>query len=135
MEPLQEKFEYLDCSDYIDWTTLTTLAGSCLKSGKSIIDGISFSRCKENMLQVNIYDIDIEAFKTAIATVDVTEETKQSLLKNIREQRDNLLEETDWMANSDVTMSDDWKTYRQQLRDLPSNTSDPANPTWPTKPS
>ncbi len=134
MEPLQEKFEYLDCSDYIDWTTLTTLAGSCLKSGKSIIDGISFSRCKENMLQVNIYDIDIEAFKTAIATVDVTEETKQSLLKNIREQRDNLLEETDWMANSDVTMSDAWKTYRQQLRDLPATTSDPANPTYPTKP-
>ena len=39
------------------------------------------------------------------------------------------------MANSDVTMSDAWKTYRQALRDLPSNTSDPANPTWPTKPS
>ena len=134
MEPLQENFEYLDCSDYIDWTTLTTLASSCLKSGKSIIDGISFSRCKENMLQVNTYDIDIEAFKTAIASVDLTEETKQSLLKNIREERDNLLAETDWMANSDVTMSDAWKTYRQALRDLPANTSDPANPTFPTKP-
>ena len=135
MEPLQENFEYLDCSDYIDWTTLTTLASSCLKSGKSINDGISFSRCKENMLQVNTYDIDIEAFKTAISSVDVTEETKQSLLKNIREVRNNLLEKTDWMANSDVTMSDAWKTYRQQLRDLPANTSDPANPTYPTKPS
>ena len=134
MEPLQENFEYLDCSDYIDWTTLTTLASTCLKSGKSIIDGISFSRCKENMLQVNTYDIDIEAFKTAIATVDVTEETKQSLLKNIREERNNLLEETDWMGNSDVTMSDAWKTYRQALRDLPATTSDPANPTYPTKP-
>ena len=86
------------------------------------------------MLQVNTYDIDIEAFKTAIASVDLTEETKQSLLKNIREKRNNLLEETDWMANSDVTMLDAWKTYRQQLRDLPANTSDPANPTFPTKP-
>ena len=38
------------------------------------------------------------------------------------------------MANSDVTMSDAWKTYRQALRDLPANTKDPANPTWPTKP-
>ena len=134
MEPLQENFEYINCSDYIDWTTLTTLASSCLKSSKSINDGISFSRCKENMLQVNTYDIDIEAFKTAISSVDVTEETKQSLLKNIREVRNNLLEETDWMANSDVTMSDAWKTYRQALRDLPANTKDPANPTWPTKP-
>ena len=74
MEPLQENFEYINCSDYIDWTTLTTLASNCLKSGKSIIDGISFSRCKENMLQVNTYDIDIEAFKTAIASVDLTED-------------------------------------------------------------
>ena len=38
----------------------------------------------------------------------------------LRRQRNLLLIETDWMANSDVTMSDDWKTYRQQLRDLPS---------------
>lgn len=53
----------------------------------------------------------------------------------LRYKRNLLLESTDWMANSDVTMSDDWKTYRQQLRDLPANTSDPSNPTWPTKPS
>ena len=29
-----------------------------------------------------------------------------------------MLYETDWMANSDVTMSNDWKTYRQELRDI-----------------
>ena len=39
------------------------------------------------------------------------------------------------MATGDRTISDEWKTYRQSLRDLPANTSDPANPTWPTKPS
>tara|TARA_B100000925_G_C21917271_1_gene434200 strand:- start:42 stop:392 length:351 start_codon:yes stop_codon:yes gene_type:complete len=55
--------------------------------------------------------------------------------KVLRQTRDNRLAETDWMANSDVTMSDAWKTYRQTLRDLPANTSDPINPTWPTKPS
>ena len=53
----------------------------------------------------------------------------------VRFKRNRLLTETDWMANSDVTMSDEWKTYRQALRDLPANTSDPANPTWPTKPN
>ena len=53
----------------------------------------------------------------------------------LRLQRNELLTETDWMANSDVTMTDDWKKYRQALRDLPANTSDPDNPTWPTKPS
>ena len=53
----------------------------------------------------------------------------------LRNKRNILLAETDWMGNSDVTMSNDWKTYRQALRDLPSTTSDPFNPTWPTKPS
>ena len=38
---------------------------------------------------------------------------------NVRARRDSLLQETDWMANSDVTMSDAWRTYRQSLRDLP----------------
>ena len=56
-------------------------------------------------------------------------------LEYLRYVRNNLLQETDWMANSDVTMSDAWKNYRQELRDLPANTSDPSNPTWPTKPS
>jgi endonuclease/exonuclease/phosphatase family metal-dependent hydrolase len=41
-------------------------------------------------------------------------------IADLRFKRNVLLSETDWMANSDVTMSDDWKTYRQQLRDLPS---------------
>lgn len=52
----------------------------------------------------------------------------------LREKRKDLLYETDWMANSDVTMSDEWRAYRQALRDLPSNTTDPYNPVWPTKP-
>ena len=54
--------------------------------------------------------------------------------KQLRSERNALLQQTDWMACSDVTMSDAWKTYRQALRDLPANTTDPANPTWPTKP-
>ena len=56
-------------------------------------------------------------------------------LKVLRKKRNLLLKETDFYALSDVTMSDEMKTYRQALRDLPANTSDPANPTYPTKPS
>ena len=53
----------------------------------------------------------------------------------VRRKRNRLLTETDWMVLSDTTeISDAWKTYRQALRDLPANTSDPENPTWPTKP-
>ena len=39
---------------------------------------------------------------------------------NLRSRRDALLAATDFYALSDVTMSDDMKTYRQELRDLPS---------------
>tara|TARA_R100000049_G_C1894429_1_gene46408 strand:+ start:308 stop:589 length:282 start_codon:yes stop_codon:yes gene_type:complete len=39
-------------------------------------------------------------------------------IENLRQERNFLLRETDWMANSDLTMSDDWKTYRQSLRDI-----------------
>ena len=40
-------------------------------------------------------------------------------LNELREKRNRRLAETDWMASSDVTMSDNWKTYRTTLRDLP----------------
>ena len=40
------------------------------------------------------------------------------LMVNIREERTSLLAECDWMGMSDLTMSADWKTYRQKLRDI-----------------
>ena len=39
-------------------------------------------------------------------------------LERLREKRNRLLAQTDWMANSDVTMSSEMATYRQELRDL-----------------
>ena len=39
-------------------------------------------------------------------------------LSGLRDRRNNLLAETDWMANSDVTMSEAMRTYRQDLRDI-----------------
>ena len=57
---------------------------------------------------------------------------------DLRRQRDILLAETDWMGNQDYSITDAWKTYRQALRDITSQTpSDDAlsNITFPTKPS
>ena len=53
----------------------------------------------------------------------------------VREERDALLAATDWMGNSDVTMSDAWTTYRTALRDVPAQSGFPNSITWPTKPS
>ena len=58
-------------------------------------------------------------------------------LADLRAKRDRLLAETDYYALSDVTMSDDMKTYRQNLRDLPAGKDTVEkcnNATWPTKP-
>ena len=55
----------------------------------------------------------------------------------VRSQRDRLLAETDWMGLSDVTMSSDWATYRQALRDITTHSNFPHNLTeddWPEKP-
>lgn len=66
------------------------------------------------------------------------------LLNNIRNRRNRLLFECDWTQTVDcvLTNKEDWKIYRQALRDLPSN-SNPTidangnitNISWPTKPS
>ena len=59
---------------------------------------------------------------------------------NLREKRNRLLAETDYYALSDVTMSNDMKTYRQELRDLPGTLANDATAadvnavTFPTKP-
>ena len=56
---------------------------------------------------------------------------------SLRSKRNNLLAATDFYALSDVTMSDDMKTYRQNLRDLPSGKDTVAKcegATFPTKP-
>ena len=53
---------------------------------------------------------------------------------NLRLDRNSSLAATDVWALSDRTMSDAQKKYRQDLRDLPANTSDPEKPTWPNKP-
>tara|TARA_Y100000052_G_C2908175_1_gene60880 strand:- start:156 stop:614 length:459 start_codon:yes stop_codon:yes gene_type:complete len=61
------------------------------------------------------------------------------LWEKLRNERDNLLLFSDFTQLGDIGLSDskkaEWVTYRKALRDLPANTSDPANPTWPTKPS
>ena len=65
--------------------------------------------------------------------------------ESTRAERNRRLAETDWMANSDVTMTDAWKTYRQALRDITKHSNWPylkmPNPDgsgendWPVKPS
>tara|TARA_B100002019_G_scaffold289294_1_gene304600 strand:+ start:298 stop:624 length:327 start_codon:yes stop_codon:yes gene_type:complete len=56
----------------------------------------------------------------------------------LRTKRNQLLAATDWEIVKHKELGTNiptaLKTYRQELRDLPANTSDPANPSWPVKP-
>lgn len=58
---------------------------------------------------------------------------------NLRTMRTNLLKDCDWTQAPDSPLTDakkaEWQTYRQALRDMPNNASDPTSVTWPTKPS
>ena len=47
-------------------------------------------------------------------------------LAQIKQMRLERFQETDYLANSDVTMPDNVKTWRQTLRDLPANHTDEA---------
>ena len=62
-----------------------------------------------------------------------------ALFKELRTKRNTLLEQTDKYIVADYPhptpeKKQEWLDYRQALRDLPSNTEDPANPVWPVPP-
>tara|TARA_R110000824_G_scaffold172315_1_gene350108 strand:+ start:269 stop:613 length:345 start_codon:yes stop_codon:yes gene_type:complete len=61
-----------------------------------------------------------QAFKDAEekAWTDNSANRKLEIIKQLRLEK---LQATDWMSNSDVTMPDYIKTWRQTLRDLPAN--------------
>lgn len=59
---------------------------------------------------------------------------QQDAERNVREHRDALLSETDYLALSDNTMSAAMTTYRQALRDITGQAGFPYSVTWPTKP-
>ena len=74
----------------------------------------------------------------------VTELVNAYPMKLLREERNRRLQETDWRASVDLTLSNDWKAYRQDLRDLPAQQTpklnsdgelDPTSISWPPEPS
>ena len=69
-----------------------------------------------------------------IAAIQASQPTAAELMEQLRLRRNQLLTETDYLALSDSTLTDEMRSYRQALRDLPANTVDPANPVWPVKP-
>ena len=98
-------------------------------------------KCESDLSGVTLTDGSTLSFTFDDVLAKKTELQNAEPMRLLREERDRRIAKTDWMANSDVVMSDDWKTYRQALRDLPSTASPTLNEhgqlinvTWPTKP-
>lgn len=73
----------------------------------------------------SVADMDAEA----IAVVDANQATA------MRKQRDEKLTETDWTQLTDAPVNSAlWATYRQALRDVPTQEGFPWEVTWPTQP-
>tara|TARA_B100001093_G_C26564943_1_gene900366 strand:+ start:545 stop:871 length:327 start_codon:yes stop_codon:yes gene_type:complete len=72
---------------------------------------------KENIIREATSEEIADITSTAISSSD-------RKLEEVRFQRNVRLQETDYLANSDVTMPDNIKTWRQSLRDIPSNHTD-----------
>lgn len=83
----------------------------------------------------NLSDLDQAAIDAELENV-----YSEMAYQQLRQQRNQLLQQSDWMANSDVTMSDAWRLYRQALRDITTQTpsldenGQLTGVNWPTPP-
>ena len=91
---------------------------------------------------MTLTELDIRMCRSKLIAQGISEPTNDQIaMQFLRDHRNGLLKNSDWMGNSDVQMSNEWQTYRQALRDLPSTASPSLDEngnltgvTWPTKP-
>ena len=91
--------------------------------------------CPDSVVNTWSYDGSTFTDRDTRTADDFTKEAWAVLRRN----RTILLRDSDWVVTraleTGVGITTEWKNYRQALRDLPANTSDPYKVTYPTKPS
>lgn len=103
-----------------------------------LVETLNYTTPTQKLTTVSPYYVQGEN-KAYNVRVDSTTSDEQAYITNlewskVRALRTFKLEQTDWRATTDRTLSDAWRDYRQALRDVPSQ-PDPFNITWPTEPS
>ena len=92
---------------------------------------------KKNVNGVEIQMTEQEIFERQARINNYNSNEFNRQLEKLRQERNKLLAETDYLALSDNTLTDSMNTYRQNLRDITNGLStveDVNNVTWPTKP-
>ena len=101
--------------------------------------------CSDTYDSIEWYSNNTESLPTEDeVNAKVTELINAEPYRLLRIERNRRLQETDWRASSDLTLSGDWKAYRQDLRDLPAQQTpkldsngelDSTSISWPPEPS
>jgi len=91
--------------------------------------------CIEGIWDTNTYRV-VNGVATPKSAVEIEELEVGRAWSDLRNSRNFLLQGCDWTQVSDAPVdAAAWATYRQQLRDLPANTTDPRTVEWPVPPS
>jgi len=103
------------------------------------VDSPAFSYATQNLTEGDPVLVGGQWQQTWVITEATPEEVSQRAAQqsdDMRNKRDQLIANTDWMALSDNTMSAGWATYRQALRDITSHVNFPylTEADWPVKP-
>lgn len=117
--PKYNRFNTIDCEilhSKFGWTHFTA----------SPNDNVDYGR--------EVYQKIINGEFGEIAPYEVNIELESEMIKD---QRNRLLEQSDWTQLPDVPQSlkDLWVPYRQALRDVPQQEGFPLNVVWPTPPN
>ena len=96
------------------------------KDGEGLIEG-HYDQSTKMAVDGSVVD-------TPASTIE-QEEIDRAWL-DLKGSRNMMLQSSDWTQVPDAPVDQQaWAIYRQELRDLPDNTTDPRNPVWPTRPS
>ena len=126
-----EDFTIVECTDEDVQARLVQLSDY---QSNSLGTGTTYNiKWSDKKTKVTVDDVEIETHFTG----DDTAKDARLLADKwtaVRRDRDRRLAETDFLALSDQTLSNSMKTYRDSLRDVPEDNSDPDNISWPSKP-
>ena len=119
--------------------SVTLPYGVSVRSGVEQIDGQWFTKFVAGPIFTDTTDNEGNVTTAAQNEAAYRARIDADAANNVRTERDNKLAATDWVITkakeTSTNIPSAMKTYRQELRDLPTTSGFPHNVTWPTEPS
>ena len=119
--------------------TVTAPYGVSIRSGVEEVDGQWFTKFIAGPIFTDYRDVEGNLTTAADNEAAYKAGIDAQVATSVRSERDRLIAETDWIVvkakETSTNVPTAIKTYRQELRDLPTASGFPHTMTWPTKPS